>query len=177
MKTLGRIAVISAVVAVTVTFIARGDGDASKNQSKTNDAKNVAAASGRSLKEPVKSVLDHYLKIRAALADDSTKGVSTNAAAISEAVKADKAKTLSAEVAAGADAVAQAKDLATVRENFKDLSQALIKCMSDKNVKTGQFDEVFCPMANAYWLQTNQDISNPYLGHSMPGCGEIKRGF
>ena len=176
MKTLGRIAVVSAI-AVAVAFIARGDGDESKNPGKTSGATNAPASAGSSLKEPVKSVLDHYLKIQAALADDSTKDVSVNAAAISKTVKADATKTLSADVAAGADAVAQAKDLATVRENFKDLSQALIKHMSEKNVKTGRLDEVFCPMANAYWLQTNQDIANPYLGHSMPGCGEIKRGF
>jgi hypothetical protein len=63
------------------------------------------------------------------------------------------------------------------RESFKDLSQSLIKYMADKRVKTGRYEEIFCPMANAYWLQTNQDISNPYLGHSMPGCGETKRSF
>jgi len=160
-----------------MTFIARGDGDASKNQSKTNGITNAPATSNSSLKEPVKSVVDHYLKIQAALADDSTKGISANASAISKAVKGDTTKTLSSDMATAADAVAQAKDLPTMRENFKDLSKALIKYMTDNHVKTGELDEAFCPMANAYWLQTNPNISNPYLGHSMPGCGEIKRTF
>lgn len=176
MKTLRLIAVISSI-AVAATFVARGEGDASKIQGKTNGTTRAPSASDNSLKEPVKSVMDHYLKIQAALADDSTKGISTNAVAISQAVKADSAKTLPSEVASAADALAQAKDLPAVRENFKDLSQALIKYLSDKKVQTGAFDEAFCPMANASWLQTNKDIANPYLGHSMPGCGEIKRTF
>lgn len=169
MKIFKLIAVISAV-AVAAIVAARGDGQAS-------DAKNALATSGASLKEPVKSVLDRYLKIHDALADDSMDGISANAALISKTVKADEAKTLPSEVAREADALAGAKDLATARESFKVLSQALIKYLSDKNVQTGKFNEAFCPMANAYWLQTNKDISNPYLGHRMPDCGEIKRGF
>ena len=92
-------------------------------------------------------------------------------------VKTDKTKTLSPEVGVAADALAKAKDISAARESFKDLSQALIKYLADEKVKTGRFEEIFCPMANAYWLQTNQAIANPYLGHSMPGCGETKRSF
>ena len=176
MKKLSLIAVISAA-AMAVAFVAHGDDGASKNQSTTNQITSAPKTSAGSLKEPVKSVLDHYLKIQAALADDSNKGVSANAAAISEAVKADQTKTLSPDVANAADALAKAWDLAAARESFKDLSQSLIKYMSDQKVKTGRFEEIFCPMANAYWLQTNQAIANPYLGHSMPGCGETKRAF
>ena len=176
MNTLKLMAVFSAV-AVTVTFAARAEDGSSKNPSKTNNITISPATPPGSLKEPVKSVLDHYLKIQAALADDSTKGVSADAAEISKAVKADETKTLSPDVAEAADALAKARDLPTARESFKDLSQSLIKYLADKKVKTGRFEEIFCPMANAYWLQTNQDIANPYLGHSMPGCGETKRGF
>ena len=68
-----------------------------KKQSKTNNITIAPATPAGSLKEPVKSALDHYLKIQAALADDSTKDVSANAEAISKAVKADQAKTLSSE--------------------------------------------------------------------------------
>jgi len=176
MKKFRMIAVLSAV-AMTVAFIARGDEDAPKNQSKTNQITNVPGTPERSLKEPVKSVLDRYLKIQTALADDSTSGVSAHAIAIANAVKADKTKTLPSEVAENADALAKAKDLPAARESFKNLSQSLIKYLGQEKVKTGRFEEIFCPMANAYWLQTNQNIANPYLGHSMPGCGETKRTF
>ena len=160
---------VIAAVAVVATFVARGDDDAVKNQSKTNN-KTIAiapATSNRTLQEPVKSVIDHYLKIQGALADDSTNGISSNAVAIAKTVKADQAKVLDSKVADAADAVARAKDLATVRENFKDLSQSLIKYLADKKVKTGELDEVFCPMANAYWLQTNATIANPVTTGSL----------
>jgi len=175
MKIRQLIAVFSAVAA-TAAFVAHAEDGSAKNQGKSNNV-NIAPAAGGALSETVKSVLDHYLKIQAALANDSTKGVADNAAAISKAVKADDAKTLSPDVATVADGLAKAKDLPAARESFKDLSQSLIKYMADKKVKTGKFEEVFCPMANASWLQTNQNIANPYLGHSMPGCGETKRGF
>lgn len=176
MKTRRLIAVFSAV-ALTAALVAHAEDGSAKNQSKTNNIGIAPGTAGGSLKSPVGPVLDHYLKIQAALADDSTKGVSDNAAAIAKAVKADDTKTLPPEVASAADGLAKAKDLPEARESFKDLSQSLIKYMADKKVKTGKFEEIFCPMANAYWLQTNQDIANPYLGHSMPGCGETKRGF
>lgn len=32
-----------------------------------------------------------------------------------------------------------------------------------------------CPMAKPYgkWLQTESEISNPYMGRSMPRCGKL----
>jgi Cu(I)/Ag(I) efflux system membrane fusion protein len=176
MKTLRLIAVLS-IVAAGAVLLVQGDDDVPKNQNKTNQVTIAPMTPDGPSKELVKSVIDHYLRIQAALADDSMGGVSTNAAAISEAVKADKAKIFSPEAADAANALAKAKDVSIARESFKDLSQSLIKYLSDRKVRTGELDEVFCPMANAYWLQTNKDIANPYLGHSMPGCGEIKRTF
>ena len=176
MKTRRLISVFSAV-ALTVAIVAQAEDGSPKNPSKTNNLTIAPATPASALREPVKSVLAHYLKIQAALADDSTEGISANAVVISKAVKADDTKTLSSDVADAADALAKAKDLPEERESFKDLSQSLIKYLSDKKVKTGRLEEIFCPMANAYWLQTNQDIANPYLGHSMPECGETKRAF
>lgn len=164
-------------VSIAAAFVARAGDGPDRNQATSDSATNAPGPAGDVLREPVKTVLDHYLKIQQALADDSTNGVSAHATAISQAVKADKAKILFPEVAGAADEMAGAPDLAGVREAFKDLSQALIKYLSDKNAQTGKFDEAYCPMANAYWLQTNKDIANPYLGHSMPGCGQIKRDF
>ncbi len=39
--------------------------------------------------------------------------------------------------------------------------------------------EIYCPMAldgqGARWIQDREQISNPYLGSMMPGCGELER--
>jgi Cu(I)/Ag(I) efflux system membrane fusion protein len=126
------------------------------------------------LMEPVKSVLDHYLKIQSALTNDSIDGVASNASAIGSAVRGDSMKMLSPEVADQADALAKAKDVAVAREAFKPLSKSLIQYLNDHNV-TGAYVEVYCPMAKASWVQKGEKIDNPYLGASMRGCGEIQK--
>lgn len=126
------------------------------------------------LMEPVKSVLDDYLKIQSALAKDSIDGVAANASAIATAVRSDSMKMLSPQVADQADALANAKDVASAREAFKALSKSLIQYLADHNA-TGAYVEVYCPMAKASWLQKGDKINNPYLDASMRGCGEIQK--
>lgn len=126
------------------------------------------------LMEPVKSVLDNYLKIQSALANDSTDGVASNASAIASAVRGDSMKMLSPEVANQADALAKAKDVAAARKAFKPLSKSLIQYLADHNV-TDTYVEVYCPMAKASWLQKSDKIDNPYLDASMRGCGQIQK--
>ena len=75
------------------------------------------------LKEPVKSVLNHYLKILSALANDSIDSVGSNASAIGSAIRGDSMKMLSPEMAAQADALAKAKDLASARTAIQATQQ------------------------------------------------------
>ncbi|HXT12592.1 MAG TPA: DUF3347 domain-containing protein [Candidatus Angelobacter sp.] len=126
------------------------------------------------LMEPVKSVFDHYLKIEAALAKDSIAGLTEQASAIAKAVRSDEIKMLSPDVAKQAGVLAQAKDLPSAREAFKPLSDSLIKYLADNKAGKGTYHEAYCPMAKASWLQTGTTIKNPYLGKSMPDCGELK---
>src|SRR6266850_4752783 len=126
------------------------------------------------LMEPIKSVLDHYLKIQGELAKDSIKGVDEDAAAISKAVKGDDMKMLSPDVAAQADTLAQAKDLKAAREAFKPLSASLVKYLADNKAGAGTYHEAYCPMAKANWLQTEKNITNPYMGKGMLTCGVFK---
>ena len=71
----------------------------------------VRAADNPALMEPVKSVLDHYLAIQSELAKDSVKGLDEHANAIANAVKGDKMKMLSTDVAKQAETLAKAKDI------------------------------------------------------------------
>jgi hypothetical protein len=137
----------------------------------------ASAMDDMALMEPVKSIYDHYLKIQAELAKDSIKGVSDHAKAIAEAVKGDKMKMLDSEVAVEAEALAKTTDLSTAREAFKPLSKMLIKYLADHKVQSGSYTEVYCPMANASWLQADKDVNNPYLGKSMPTCGQVKHTY
>ena len=132
------------------------------------------AATEPALMEPVKSVIENYLTIQTNLATDTMKGVSEHATAISKAVTGDTMKMLSPDVAKQADALAQAKDIKAAREAFKPLSASLAKYMSDHKAGKGTYHEVYCPMANANWLQVGKDIKNPYYGKEMLDCGELK---
>lgn len=139
----------------------------------TTFAPATRAADNPALMEPVKSVYSHYLKIQTSLAGDSLEGVAANAGAIAKAVNADSMKMLPATVATEADTLAKATDLKSARAAFKPLSHSLIQYLADHKAK-GAYVEVYCPMANASWLQANKHVNNPYFGREMPTCGEIK---
>jgi hypothetical protein len=126
------------------------------------------------LMEPVKSVLDHYLKIQGELAKDSIKGVDEHANAIAKAVKGDDMKMLPADVSKQAETLAQTKDLKAARDAFKPLSASLVTYLADHKAGSGMYHEAYCPMAKANWLQTGKTIKNPYMGKAMIGCGELK---
>ena len=134
----------------------------------------VRAADEPALMQPVKSVLDHYLMIQTELAKDSVKGLDEHANAIAKAVKGDSMKMLSPDVAKQAEALAKAKDIKAAREAFKPLSASLVKYLADNKAGKGTYHEAYCPMVKASWLQTNKDITNPYMGKSMLTCGVLK---
>ena len=123
---------------------------------------------------PVQSVYDNYITVQGALAQDSLKGVSTAATAMAKAIQADSMKRLSPKVAQQAEALAQAKDLATARDAFKSLSDSLIQHLKEQKVPAGSYYVAYCPMAKASWLQTDKTIMNPYMGKGMIHCGQIK---
>ena len=128
----------------------------------------------RAMMQPVRSVFDNYFKIASALANDSMDGVASNASAIGSAIRRDSRKMLSPEMAAQADVLAETKDLAGARVVFKRLSNSLIQYLADHKV-TGKYVEVYCPIAEAAWLQEKgAKIHNPYLGKKYAGLRDDK---
>lgn len=71
----------------------------------------------------------------------------------------------------------EADNVAERRENFRYISQALIKTIAAFGVPSQKVYVDYCPMANsnkgAYWLSTEKDIKNPYFGEAMLTCGEV----
>lgn len=72
-----------------------------------------------------------------------------------------------------------AGDLATLREpSFRLLSHALITVIkAHPEAFSGNVVRLSCPMAHdnqgADWLQTTEDVRNPYFGSMMYRCGEV----
>jgi membrane fusion protein, copper/silver efflux system len=70
----------------------------------------------------------------------------------------------------------QAKDLETARVQFGKISAALIKLLSDyPPALTQEWKVMICPMwtkSPARWLQTDQEVHNPFIGTAMSDCGQ-----
>jgi len=132
--------------------------------------------------QSMRPVVEAYLKIHEALADDKTGGVKEAAemvAALSENVDPDTVtgehamhyKDVPAKIKTAALKLAKEKEIGPMREAFKDLSKPM--AMWATMSKPDGIYLVYCPMAKGSWLQTDQVIRNPYHGHEMLHCGEI----
>jgi Cu(I)/Ag(I) efflux system membrane fusion protein len=70
----------------------------------------------------------------------------------------------------------QANDLVTARIHFGKISAALIKLLSDyRPALTQDWKVMMCPMwtkSPARWLQTDQEVHNPFIGTAMSDCGQ-----
>ena len=118
-------------------------------------------------------VVRPYLEIQQKLAVDKTDGVSRDAAAIVTAAAALGAQ--GDAIAKAATRLEHAKKLDAMRSAFGDLSEAVLTA-----AKAGGWsglDDVkvaYCPMAKHNWLQTGDEVHNPYYGKAMPSCGSFR---
>lgn len=124
--------------------------------------------------QPVQAVYDNYITVQGVLAKDSLEGVSKAATAMAKSIQGDSAKALSSKVAQQAEALSKAKDLASARDAFKNLSDSLIQHLSSQKAAAGVYHVAYCPMAKASWIQTSKTVLNPYMGSSMLHCGQLK---
>lgn len=135
---------------------------------------NAHAEHALALPEPAQAVFTNYLNIQIALAKDSLEGIKASSVAISASIRNDPAGTFSAEVAQAAGDLSKTTDLKAARQVFQRLSGSLIKYLAVHKEQANHFVKVFCPMANAVWLQTGSVVNNPYLGKEMARCGNIQ---
>jgi hypothetical protein len=124
------------------------------------------------------SIMDPYLAIQTALADDSTENVKANAGNIATAATglgapAMKIDTAALQLSAAAEAVPP--DIERVREKFGLLSEALDTYMTGLKLSGGEGVRVaWCPMVNKPWLQKGDALANPYYGKEMLTCGNFR---
>lgn len=131
----------------------------------------VVAEAPRSATE---TLVEAYVPMQEALAADSAKTLkeqaaklATAAAAAAEAAEGDKAAF---EAVAAAAKGMTATEIGALRGQFKALSAALAKLIERQAVDG--LGIYFCPMADAYWVQKQGDVANPYYGKQMLRCGE-----
>jgi hypothetical protein len=135
-----------------------------------------APATGKTPKpgtEMSRAVLDPYLKIQAALADDSMEGVKANAGNLATAAAALGAPAMKIDTAAVQ--LAAATELGAARSTFGTLSEAIDTYMTGLKLKAPEGLKVaVCPMVHKPWLQAEAEIRNPYFGKSMQTCGSFR---
>lgn len=120
-----------------------------------------------------RAVLDPYLKIQAALADDSMEGVKANAGNVVTAATALGAPAMKIDTAAVQ--LAAAAELGDARSKFGTLSEAIDAYMTGLKLKAPEGLKVaVCPMVHKPWMQAEADIRNPYYGKSMQTCGNFR---
>jgi hypothetical protein len=113
-----------------------------------------------------------YLRIQTALADDALETVKGDAALIEAeaATLGDAGQAM--KTAAGQ--LAAASNLNAARAAFGRLSEALMKYADGQHAALGaDLNVAYCPMVKKSWLQKGSAIVNPYGGKQMRSCGEI----
>jgi hypothetical protein len=119
------------------------------------------------------SVVDPYLKIQTALAQDRVDDVRTNAGNIATAATALGAPAMKIDTAALQ--LASATELPDAREKFGVLSDAIMTYMDGLHLAAPEgVRKAYCPMARKPWLQEGSTLANPYYGTSMATCGEFR---
>ena len=119
------------------------------------------------------SIVDPYLKIQEALADDKMDGVKENAGQVATASAALGAPAMKIDTAAVQ--LASASEIEDARTKFATLSEAVDDYMTGLHLKAPEGVRVaFCPMVQKPWLQKGEAIENPYYGKEMLTCGTLR---
>ncbi|MBI5119106.1 DUF3347 domain-containing protein [Candidatus Poribacteria bacterium] len=130
------------------------------------------------------SIFDNYFDIRASLAQDTLKDVSSSANALAKAAGDSRAtgsagtneaqektqRSLETEMAAAARDLAKKTDIASARTEFGELSSQLYEYRKATGMTSDNVHAFACDMAKKVWLQESADPGNPYYGRSMAKC-------
>ncbi|HJZ70731.1 MAG TPA: hypothetical protein VKE51_03275 [Vicinamibacterales bacterium] len=135
--------------------------------------RNQASAAPAPGSEMPRTIVDPYLKIQLALADDSMDGVKADAGNIATAATALGAPAMKIDTAAVQ--LASAAEIEDARAKFGTLSEAIDTYANGLKLKMPEGVRVaFCPMAQKPWMQEGASINNPYYGKSMQTCGSFR---
>ncbi|MBT6179655.1 MAG: DUF3347 domain-containing protein [Deltaproteobacteria bacterium] len=136
----------------------------------------------KALENLMLEVLQVYLEIQNYLAEDSTWRVGRSAGLIALKAKNFNLKlvpedfnpmyrTLPKKLRVSARKMYKAKSLADLRLAFKALSKPMATWANLS--KPVGIDVIYCPVANATWLQNKGPTKNPYYGSQMLTSGQI----
>jgi Cu(I)/Ag(I) efflux system membrane fusion protein len=141
----------------------------------------ASAAQASDFDRAMEPILTEYLKIQGALAADKMDGIKSAAETIEASAKAlepektagdhaDHFKSIPSGLVSACGKLKQAEDITAAREDFKALSKTVAMWVGMSKPKGTSV--MYCPMVEAVWVQQGSEVSNPYFGPAMLGCGE-----
>lgn len=137
----------------------------------------------------IKEILNAYLQMKNALAEDNSTGAANAGKKLEAAFKKfDKSALTAAQKTTYEDVEADAREhaehiganggnIAHQREHFELLSKDiydLVKAFGDGQVLYRDFDSMYNKGKGAYWLSETKEIKNPYMGKAKLTSGSIK---
>lgn len=186
--------IIIAIAIAAISFTAcnnSGNNTADNKTAGDSNAQTKGQQGNAEVKDaaPVKEIVDGYLQIKNALANDNPAEAANAGKALTGALsKFDKNTLTAGQKKAyedlqddikenGEHIIENSSKIEHQREHFEMLSNDVYDLV--KSVGGGQtLYKDFCPMFNnkkgAIWLSETKEIKNPYLGKKMPDCGEVK---
>lgn len=130
----------------------------------------------------VDAMVASYLNARRLLSEDQLEGVYEELEEIRQEAQpladSDQAHVREHARAIIERAAVEIDSLEQARGAFKGVSAALIEMLAVIPPSDAVAEELYvayCPMAEASWLQTTEELANPYMGQKMLGCGEVKQ--
>lgn len=150
----------------------------------------ASAQLSQKAKEALSPVFRNYLAMKDALVQDNFEESKTSAKTLNEKLNKVSMELFTAEsheiwmmqkgnAVKALRSILNSENIGEVRQEFEQLSDALIMLA----VSFGPFEQALyiqhCPMANsnngADWISAKKQILNPYFGENMIGCGEVTR--
>lgn len=161
--------------------------DHGSHQHSESSERNVSTNSGE-LKGDLTKILNTYFEMNNHLVKDDALGAQKSGGQLEQALQSFKATNLSEEEQKEVNeilesAIENAQHIAKSeidhqREHLVLLSTDIKDLIGIIGTKQKLYED-YCPMANnnegAIWISNKEEISNPYMGSSMPKCGKVNR--
>lgn len=180
-----------ALTAASFSIISCSNNGGTKTESQTATSETATTQTTEETKgnSSVKAIVDNYLQLKDALADDSGDDAAKSGEALATSLGnfdktslTDEQKKKYEEIAESATEHAEhigknASNIVHQREHFDMLSKDVYDIL--KELGAGQtLYQAHCPMYNnnkgASWLTASKEIKNPYMGKEMATCGTIQ---
>ena len=142
------------------------------------------------IKGDLSQILENYFSLSSALAEDNASKAADSADKLTGSLKGfDKSKLeesdnkefteITESATENAEHIGQNKgNIHHQREHMVSLSEDIKDLIALVGTNQKLYED-FCPMADnekgAIWISKQVQISNPYMGSSMPTCGKINR--